>query len=138
MLISRHQVKLLHTLKGKLGLSEADYRRALLLVGDVTSTKELTRERAEAMIGLFEHWGLDARKTEGPDFGERPGMASYAQLELIRALWREYTRDAYEGEEELNKWLRAKFKVSSLRFLTKRGAQGAITALKAMKARVRA
>ena len=61
-------------------------------------------------------------------------MASFAQIELIRALWAEYTRGR-AGEEELGKWLLRSFKLSSLRFLTAEAAPKVITALKAMKAR---
>jgi hypothetical protein len=65
-------------------------------------------------------------------------MASYAQVELVRALWREFTGGQYEGEEELNKWLLRSFRLSSLRFLTAKEAQRVITALKAMSRRARA
>ena len=60
---------------------------------------------------------------------------AFAQPELIRQFWREVTRGACGGEDELNTWLRRSFKVSSLRFLTAEAARKAITGLKAMKAR---
>ncbi|NRB19768.1 MAG: DUF1018 domain-containing protein [Rhodobacteraceae bacterium] len=62
-------------------------------------------------------------------------MASFAQIELIRTLWGEFTRDAYDGEDGLNKWLERSWKTSSLRFLKVETAPKIITALKAMKAR---
>lgn len=135
MPISKRQLAVVHIAKKRLHLSEDIYRRALLKIGGVTSAAELDREGFHALMGYFDWCGLDPSAAEGPDFGARPGMASYAQVELIRMLWREYTRGAYTGEEELNKWLLPTFKVSSLRFLTKSAAQGAITALKAMKGR---
>ncbi|MGR3503286.1 phage protein GemA/Gp16 family protein [Pseudaestuariivita sp.] len=61
-------------------------------------------------------------------------MASFAQIELIRALWNEYTTGE-TSEAALNKWLLRCFKVGSLRFLTAAQGPKAITALKAMKAR---
>ena len=70
----------------------------------------------------------------GANYGPRPGMASYAQLELIRALWFEYSQGR-AGEGELNKWLERCFKLTSLRFLDKATAPKVITALKAMKTR---
>ena len=76
---------------------------------------------------------LDKR---GPSYGNRPGMASFAQIELIRTLWWEYTRGK-AGEDELNKWLSNKFHLSSLRFVDLQTARKMITALKAMKARER-
>lgn len=64
-------------------------------------------------------------------------MATFAQLELIRELWREL-HDARECDDAaLLGWLRKFFKVDSMRFLTMEGARQAITALKAWKARPR-
>lgn len=134
MPISDNQRKLLHVARRKLGLSEAMYRTALVEIAGVTSSTELDREGFEAMLGFFEYLGFEPLKARGPSYGERPGMASFAQIELIRSLWHEYTRGK-AGEDELNKWLLRCWKVSSLRFLTKGDAQKAITALKAMKTR---
>lgn len=61
-------------------------------------------------------------------------MANFAQLELVRALWSEWTQGR-GTEDGLNTWLERCFRVSSLRFLTLDGARKVITALKAMKAR---
>lgn len=87
------------------------------------------------MMGLFEYMGFRPTQAQGLNFGKRDGMASFAQIELIRTLWREYTHRRYEGEDQLNKWLERCFKVSSLRFLSAEAARKAITALKAMKTR---
>jgi hypothetical protein len=87
------------------------------------------------MMALFDYWGADARKPVGQDFGQRTGMASYAQLELIRQLWREFTDFAHEGEAELDAWLLRHSKVSSLRFLTAAQAQKVIAALMSMRRR---
>ncbi|NIZ15749.1 phage protein GemA/Gp16 family protein, partial [Phaeobacter sp. HF9A] len=65
---------------------------------------------------------------------QRPGMASFAQIELIRDLWHEHTHGK-AGEEQLNLWLERCWKISSLRFLEATVAPKVITALKAMKAR---
>ena len=135
MLLSRKQIAVLHVAKNKLGLNDAEYRCALTEVAGVTSSTELDQAGFDAMMGLFEYLGFTPLLAKGENYGKRPGMASFAQLELIRTIWREYTRAAYEGESELNKWLFRTFKVSSLRFMTKSQAQRAITALKAMKSR---
>ena len=92
MTLSNKQKALLHIAKGKLNLSDVEYRATLVQ------------------------------------------MASFAQLELVRVLWCEYT-GGNAGEDELNKWLLGTWKISSLRFLRKDAAQKVITALKAMKAR---
>jgi hypothetical protein len=99
---------------------------------------ELDGDGFEAMMGLFEYLGFRPLVSQGSSYGARPGMASFAQIELIRALWREYTHGSYDGEAELNRWLERCFKISSLQFLTAAAAPKAITALKAMKARSRA
>lgn len=133
--ISRNQIKLIHVAKTKLGLTDADYRTVLVHLAGVTSSTELDREGFETVMGYFEWKGFAPASSRGRDYGERPGMASFAQLELIRDLWSEYTGHAYQGEAELVKWLGRTFKVASLRFLTKDSARKAISALKVMKAR---
>ncbi|MBV0912851.1 regulatory protein GemA [Anianabacter salinae] len=134
MPLSRNQIALLHVAKNKLGLNDAMYRAALVHIAGVTSSTELDRDGLNALMGFFEYLGFEPLTRRGADYGDRPGMASFAQLELIRALWHEYTRGK-AGDEELNKWLLRSWKVSSLRFLRKGDAQKAITALKAMKRR---
>ena len=135
MPLNRKQIAVLHVAKAKLGISEAEYRAALVQIAGVESSTELDRGGFEALMGFFEYLGFEPLLRRGADYGKRPGMASFAQLELIRELWREYTRGACGSEDELNKWLLRSFKVSSLRFLTLEAARKAITALKAMKAR---
>lgn len=135
MTIDRRKIALLHVAKGKLGLSDEAYRLALAHIAGVTSSTELDLAGFEAMMGFFEWMGFKPLSRRGPAYGERPGMASFAQIALIRALWHEYTHHVYGGEDELNKWLERCFKVSSLRFLKAGTAPKVITALKAMKGR---
>lgn len=138
MSITPKQLALLHVARQRLRLSDEVYRTALAQVAGVTSSAELDQDGFTAMMGLFEYLGFAPTKAQGANFGARPGMASFAQIELIRALWAEYTRGVYDSEAQLNKWLERTFKVSSLRFLSAVDARKAITALKAMKARLRA
>lgn len=135
MTLTNPQKAILHVAKAKLKLSDEFYRSALAQIAGVTSATELDQAGFEAMMGYFAYIGFRPLKTKGPNFGERPGMASWAQIELVRNLWREVTHRQYHGEEELNKWLLRSFKLSSLRFLPKSTAPKVITALKAMKAR---
>lgn len=133
MKITRQQLKLIHVARKDRQLTDAHYRDALVRIGGATSSTELDQGGFDAMMGYFDWLGF--RPREAPDYGQREGMASAAQLSLIRKLWREYTHNAYDGEDELNKWLLRSWKVSSLRFLTKEAARGAITALLHMKKR---
>lgn len=91
MSISRKQQALLHVAKARLDLSEETYRTALAQVAGVTSSAELDQDGFTAMMGLFEYLGFSPTKAQGQNFGVRPGMASFAQIELIRVLWAEYT-----------------------------------------------
>jgi len=136
-MITKHQKAILHFAASKLGLSEAEYRRVLVNIAEVTTSCDLDQAGFEAVMGFFQWMGFAPLAAQGPDFGKRPGFASPAQVELIRTLWREYVRPAAYDEAALNKWLLAKWKVSSLRFLTAGAAPKVITALKAMKARPR-
>lgn len=134
MSISPKQLALLHVAKGKLALSDDTFRTILVQIAGVTSSKELDRAGFEAILGYFEYLGFAPLTSRGQNYGNRPGMASFAQIELIRALWAEYT--VFKGDEDgLNKWIEKCFKVSSLRFLRADMAPKVITALKAMKAR---
>lgn len=116
MPISRNQIALIHVAKAKLELTEAMYRAALVEIAGVTSSTELDTAGFEAVMGFFEYLGFRPLAAKGRNYGERRGMASFAQIELIRALWREHTKGR-AGEDELNKWLERWWKISSLRFL---------------------
>lgn len=84
---------------------------------------------------FFEYLGFAPLMPRAKDYGTRPGMASFAQIEFILTLWHEYTRGK-AGETELNKWLLGSWQLFSLRFLTKATTPKVIRALKSMKARV--
>ena len=116
-----------------MGIADAEYRAALVHIAGVTSSTELDQDGFNAMMGFFEYLGFAPLTKTGPDYGVRPGMASFAQLELIRALWAEWS--GVGVEDGLNTWLKRSFKVESLRFLKSADAGRVITALKAMKTR---
>lgn len=134
MPLSKRQNALIHVAKTKLGLDDDLYRAVLVNLCGVTSSKELDQAGFDTVMGFFEWRGFKPMTRNGANYGPRPGMASYAQLELIRALWFEYSQGR-AGEGELNKWLERCFKLTSLRFLDKATAPKVITALKAMKTR---
>ncbi|MGP9791301.1 regulatory protein GemA [Roseinatronobacter sp. NSM] len=134
MPLSKKQIRLIHVAKTKLGIEDGLYRSILANLCGVTSSTELDQAGFELLMGFFEYQGFRPMTRNGANYGPRPGMASYAQLELIRALWTEYSQGR-AGESELNKWLERCFKLTSLRFLGKATAPKVITALKAMKTR---
>ena len=102
MTLTKPQKAILHVAKAQLRLSDELYRSALAQIAGVTSSTELNRARFEAMMGLFDHMGFKPLGPKGANYGERPGMAIWAQIELIRALWRELTHRSHRGEDELN------------------------------------
>jgi phage gp16-like protein len=131
MALSRSQKAIIHVAKAKLSLHDDTYRALLIHLTGKDSSTDLDRQDFNAVMGFFEYLGFRPQDKTGPDYGNRPGMASFRQLELVRTLWAEYTR----GGDGLNGWLKSYFKVDSLRFLTAAQAPKVITALKAMKAR---
>lgn len=134
MSITRNQLRLLRTAKSKLRHSDETFRTALVQIIGKISTKDLDTADFETMMGFFAYCGFTPLKAGGEDYSERPGMASFAQIELISALWSEFTAHK-AGEAELNKWLDHYWRISSLRFLTAPDAPRIITALKEMKLR---
>lgn len=136
MTINNRQKAILHIAKGKLNLSDNAYRSALVHIAGVTSSTELDKAGFEALMGFFEWMGFTPLTSKGKDYGTRPGMASFAQLELIRDLWTEWSGS--KVDDGLNTWLRNTFKLDSLRFVKAAQAGKIITALKAMKATKRA
>ena len=97
MPISRNQKTLLHVAKSKLRLSDETYRMALARVAGVASSSELDADGFAAMMGLFEHMGFRPLDRRGPAYGERPGMASFAQLPIIVVSTRDRPEDRLRG-----------------------------------------
>jgi Bacteriophage Mu, GemA protein len=137
MPVSKRQLAFIHVATAKLKPTDEKYRTALVQIARATCATELDQAGFDAIIGFFEYLGFCPAGAQGKNFGPRPGMASFAQIELIRAMWHEYTHAAYRCEAELNKWLERSWKISSLRFLTAAQAPRVIIALKRMKTRAK-
>ena len=133
---TKRQLALIHVAKAQLRLDDDDYRALLLRVGGVSSSKGLSRDGFDAVMGAMERLGFDPLGVVGPHYGERPGMATPAQVQFIRDLWRDYA-GRFDGKA-LDAWLAASFGVSSLRFADAATAGKAITGLRAMTRRRRA
>ncbi len=134
-MISKAQKAIIHVAQGKLGWDEETYRQVLVRIAGVTSSTELDQDGFSAVMGFAEYCGFRPLGKGAPRYGNRPGMATFAQLELIRELWREVHGARECDDAALLGWLRKFFKVDSMRFLTMEGARKAITALKAWKSR---
>lgn len=117
-----------------LGLTDDTRREIMERVTGAAHINELTRTGFDRLMDEFRDLGFVSTK-RGDAFGgrDRPGMASPAQVSLIRALWREAMTDP--TDQALDHFLDRRFKVSALRFLDAGKAPLVITGLKAMKAR---
>lgn len=138
MTITNAQKALLHVVKAKLGWDDDTYRQVLVRIAGVTSSTELDRDGFEAIMGFATWCGFQPLTKGTPRYGNRPGMATFAQLELIRELWREVHGARVCDDDALTGWLKKFWKVDSLRFLTMDAARKVITALKAWKTRPKA
>lgn len=105
--ITKQQIKILHTLKSKLGIEEDAYRAMIMDVHGFSDTsKDLSEPEATMLIdklatqakakGVWTDPGVRTSKRKYDELGNRPGMASPAQLRMIEAMWAEVStkRDA--------------------------------------------
>jgi len=127
-MIDKTKIALLHIAKARLGLSDGAYRDCLRHVAGVASSTELDEHGFEVLMRHFTRRGF-VSDYRARGFGERPGMASFKQVNLIRRLWAEATDD--EGDDlTLGRWMERRFGVAALRFADQRQAQKIIAALK--------
>jgi hypothetical protein len=140
--IDRRQIVKIHTLISAINLSDENYRETLLHNFGVTTSKALTYDDASALIGVMEKkaiemgvWTVPGDRSKHENLGNRPGMASPAQLRKIEAIWKDVT--GLGSKEDRVKTLRAflgrRFKVSDLRFLEADKVKRVICALENMK-----
>jgi hypothetical protein len=129
--LTPRQLGLLHVAKARLGLDEQAYRDLLEDEAGVRSARDLDPAGFRAVLRRLQRLGFRPRPR--PEEAQRPGLASPAQLDYIRGLWRRYTGRA-DGRG-LDVWLRKQCGVSAPERLDRAGAHKALVALKAMVAR---
>lgn len=113
-MINTQQSKLIHLAKRRVGVSDPDYRAMLQRVAGVTSSSNLDEAGFTAVMDEFKRLGFKTVDS-APQYGERDGMASPAQINYLRSLFRQYAGN--EDDRRLERFLEKHFKVSSLRFL---------------------
>lgn len=142
--VSRQKIALVHVAAHQLGMDDAQYRAVLMGAAGVPSARDLSPAGFDAVMRRFVVLGFVPAApgaTAAPSYGERPGMASPAQIRAIRALWHAWHdgeaagTDTPETAQALRTWLRRSFHISDLRFCDVATAQKAIEGLKAMNAR---
>ncbi len=133
MPLANDKIKLVQVAKRQLRLTDDDYRAILEMVAGVVSSRDLDDDGFGRVMDHFNRLGFQST-SDRRNFGNRTGMASAGQVNLIRCLWSEYT-DGTGTDASLGKWLDRQFKVSALRFVTTDMAPKVISALKAMKSK---
>lgn len=129
MTLINPQKAILHVAASKLKWDDDTYRMVLVRIAGATTSNDLDQAGFEAVMGFADYCGFRPLGKGAPRYGNRPGMATFAQLELIRELWRELHDQAICDDEVLTGWLLKYHKVRSMRFLTLDAARKAITAL---------
>ena len=130
---TRKQLALIHVAKARLKLTEENYRDILLYVGGVASSRDLDSHGFAAVMEFFGRLGFVSDFARA-NMGHRKGMATPAQVALIRELWSEFT-DGQGNDVTLGKWLEGRFGIAALRVADATVANKAIGALRNMKAR---
>lgn len=133
------QIRKIHTLKSLLGLDDDLYREMLMSFGVCTS-KDLTFTEAAIFVDILETravernlWKKQPKKYE--DLNRDGKMATPPQLRMIKGMWRDicyFDNDEF-ASKSLRKFLKAKFKVDDIRFLTKAKANKVIQAIKGIQ-----
>lgn len=152
------QVKLIHSLKSALSLSDELYRDILMERFKVKSSKSLDTVNASKLIdelqrkavkaGVWQDRGPDMNRQPGnpvntssgkryTDMDNRPGMASGGQLRKIEFMWSQlsYTDEPQARIKALRTFLLRVAKVSDMRFLTREDGVKVINALVSMQER---
>ena len=142
-LISPRQIKIIHTLKGALGMDRDSYEALLQQVAKddrVTSSKALTWRQAEELIDeLQTKKGTPSPKGKRPlpfaDLDGRPGMANGAQCRLMAATWSEVSRaeNAEAKSKALDKFIKRIVGVESIRFVKAFQVEKVMKAITTMK-----
>ncbi|OAS27459.1 regulatory protein GemA [Methylobacterium platani] len=139
--ITPSQIRLIQVARKKIEMEDPRYHRMVQDYGGVVTASDLDRRGFDLVLAFLEAEGFERQPAPStqPAFGRRPGFASPEQVELIRALWREWSGHPAEPETAieagLNAWLERFHGASSLRFLTVARAGKVITALKSMARR---
>lgn len=155
--IGNNEKAILHIAKADCNLSDEEYEAVLLGAAGVSSSKDITYAKYDAVLGRFKELGFKVgkgkgkgkaqgkrkmdsyrepvkgkKRVRGVDYGFE-SMATPEQQATIIALWEDVAR--IKTHAALGHWLEKSFKVSAVRFLTRYKAQAVIEALKAMKKR---
>lgn len=134
--LAREKIAIVHVAAHQLHMTDEDYRALLMSTAGVSSSRGLNEAGFRAVMLRMEKLGFSHGKTKvapAPQYGQREGMATPAQVTTMRKLWA-----SWHGQDDaraLGHWLHRSFHVSDLRFVDVATAQKAIEGLKAMARR---
>ena len=135
-----NNIAAIHTLKGKLGLSDDDYRALLVNLTGKNSSKALgAKEQARVrdhMQALGERLGVLV-PTRRRSFAQNRAAASPRERK-VWALWNQLHRDGMiqnHSAPALNAWVKRQVGVDALRFCNTAQLDSCIEGLKVMHAR---
>ena len=132
------QIKRIHALVNRMGISDEDYRARLDEEFGVRTCKKLSRDQADRFIRNMEtianRMGIDTGGRRRK-YTRRPGMATPAQLRKIEAMWADvsHQKTAAARRKSLGAFLEKRFGVSDLAFVTHEMPSKIIHTLEAMK-----
>ena len=136
---SASQIKKIHALKSVLGLDE-DLYREMLSGFSVQSSKKLTVIQAGSLIETLEAEAVarnvwQKKQPKYSNLERDDDMATPSQMRLIEGLWREicYIDTDKFAKTSLRKFLKSKFKIDDIMFLTKTKATKVINGIKNIK-----
>jgi hypothetical protein len=146
MMIDKNQIRLIHTLKNALGLTEEEYRSRIIEKHGFSGTsKDLSYEEAEQLIKAWEKeatekgvWKPYTKALKYEDLRDRGiTWATPAQCRLVEGMFREisyYKHNDKAFKHAFRNFLFRIAHVGEIRFLEKKDVQKVVNALKKMKA----
>lgn len=142
-MITKFQIKKIHTLKKVLNICDEVYKDMLFSYGvnsstelDYTSARDLV-EKLEVTAEKIGCWVKKEKKYSSLKRDEI--MASDCQLRMIESMWREicyFDNDKF-AKKSLRTFLKKKFRVDDIMFLTKDKASNVIQSIKIIKKKVK-
>lgn len=132
------QIRQIHILKHVIGLDDDLYREMLASFG-VYSSKNLTQTEAEVFIGILNDkvgtTKTNCNKKYDDLYGRDSEMATPPQMRKIEVLWKYVTRlkDPTKQKAALRRFIKNKFKVDDIKFMTKSKASRVIAVLEKIK-----
>lgn len=126
-MINAYQIKIIHTLKNNLELSNDEYQ-SILSGYNVTTSKDLDYITAQSLISKLEAAGVakgvwNKRKPKimkrFENLKERTGMATPAQLRMLESMWCTVSvqKTLKEKQDAFNKFLNNRFGIARIEWL---------------------